>query len=89
MCTRHWFTFPASRALISFTFAGLTSTEKETSAIDHFHNGSLIKYSFVLMLISLSSLSAMRKIQKNMLTKMRPEGPLKGARSRNFRQFQH
>ena len=28
------------------------------------------------MLISLSSLAAMRKIQKNMLTKMRPVGPI-------------
>ena len=45
-------------------------------AIDLFHNGGPIKYSFVLMLLGLSSLAAMRKIQKNMLTKMRPIGPI-------------
>ena len=44
--------------------------------IDLFHNGGPIKYSFVLMPISLSSLAAMRKIQKNMLTKMRPVGAI-------------
>ena len=33
--------------------------------IDLFHNGNQIKYSFVLMLISLSDFSAMGKIQKN------------------------
>ena len=46
------------------------------SAIDLFHNGGPIKHSFVLMLISLSSLAAMRKIQKNILNKMRPVGPI-------------
>ena len=40
--------------------------------IDLFHNGVPIKYSFVLMLISLPSLVAMGKIQKNILPKMRP-----------------
>ena len=44
--------------------------------IDHFHNGASINYSFVLMLICLSSLDAMRKIQKNVLSKMRPVGPI-------------
>ena len=44
--------------------------------IDLFYNGGPIKYSLVLILIILSSLAAMRKIQKNMLTKMRPVGPI-------------
>jgi len=35
------------------------------SIIDLFHNGDQIKYSFVLMLISLTNLTAMSKIQKN------------------------
>ena len=41
-------------------------------AIDLFHNGGQIKYSFVLMLISLSNLVAMCKIQKNFCAEMRP-----------------
>ena len=40
--------------------------------IDLFHNGGQIKYSFVLMLISLSNLAAMCKIQKNFGAEMRP-----------------
>ena len=40
--------------------------------IDLFHNGGQIKYSFVLMLISLSNLAAMCKIQKNFCAEMRP-----------------
>ena len=47
-----------------------------TVTIDLFHNGGPIKYSFVLMLTSLPSLVAMGKIQKNMLPKMRPVGPI-------------
>ena len=35
------------------------------SIIDLFHNDDQIKYSFVLMLISLTKLTAMSKIQKN------------------------
>ena len=44
--------------------------------VDPFHNGGPIKYCFVLMLISLPSLIAMGKIQKNMLPKMRPVGAI-------------
>ena len=33
--------------------------------MDLFHNGDQINYSFVLMLINLSNLAAMGKIQKN------------------------
>ena len=43
-------------------------------SIDLFHNGGQIKYSFVLMLISLSNLAAMCKIQKNFGAEMRPVG---------------
>ena len=43
-------------------------------SIDLFHNGDQLKYSFVLMLISLSNLAAMGKIQKNISTKVRPVG---------------
>ena len=39
--------------------------------IDLFHNGNQIKYSFVLMLISLSDFSAMGKIEKNVQTEGR------------------
>ena len=39
-----------------------------------FHNGDQIKYSFVLMLISLSNFAAMGKIQKNISAKMRSIG---------------
>ena len=46
------------------------------SSIHLFHNGGPIKYYFVLMLISLSSFTAMRRIQKNMLAKMRPVSPI-------------
>ena len=42
--------------------------------IDLFHNGDQIKYSFALMLISLSSLAAMGKIQKNIQDKVRSVG---------------
>ena len=55
---------------------GLLPQNQEKQHIDLFHNGSLIKHSFVLILISLSSLAVMHKIQKNMLTKMRPVGPI-------------
>ena len=58
---------------------GVTSIEKSAIVcyvIDLFHNGGPTKYSFVLMLISLSSVVAMREFQKNMLTKMRPVGPI-------------
>ena len=52
---------------------GLGATYKYQGAtIDLFHNGGQIKYSFVLMLISLSNLAAMCKIQKNVCAKMRP-----------------
>ena len=40
--------------------------------IDFFHNGGQTKYSFVLMLISLSSLTATSKFLKNICFKMRP-----------------
>ena len=39
--------------------------------IDQFHNGGQIRYSFVLMLISLSSLASTSKFQKNICLKMR------------------
>ena len=39
--------------------------------IDLFHNGDQIQYSFVLMLISLTNLAAMHKIQKNIWNKVR------------------
>ena len=42
--------------------------------IDLFHNGGLIKYSSVLMLISLSSLATASKFQKNICLKMREVG---------------
>ena len=41
-------------------------------SIDLFHNGGQIKYSFVLMLINLSNLAAMCKIQKNFGAETRP-----------------
>ena len=50
--------------------------DRVACTIDLFHNGGPIKYSFVLMLISLPGLVAMGKIQKNMLPKMRPVGPI-------------
>ena len=47
-------------------------------AIDLFHNGVQIKYSFVLpvMLISLSSLATTSKFQNNFCFKMRAVGPI-------------
>ena len=42
--------------------------------IDLFHNGGQIKYSFVLMLISLTSLSTTSKFQKNICFKTRAVG---------------
>ena len=42
-------------------------------AIDLFHNGSQIKYSSVLILISLSILATTSKFQKNICFKMRAE----------------
>ena len=42
--------------------------------IDLFHNGGQIKHSFVLMLISLSSLATTSKFQKNVCFKMRAVG---------------
>ena len=45
-----------------------------TVYIDLFHNGGQIKYSFVLMLISLSSLATTSKFQKNFCFKMRAAG---------------
>ena len=46
----------------------------KSNIIDLFHNGSQIKYSFVLMLISLSSLATTSKFQKNICFKMRAVG---------------
>ena len=43
----------------------ISSLRSDVLTIDHFHNGHQIKYSFVSMLISLSNLAAMGKIQKN------------------------
>ena len=43
-------------------------------AIDLFHNGSQIKYSSVLILISLSILATTSKFQKNICFKMRAVG---------------
>ena len=42
--------------------------------IDLFHNGDQIKYSFVLMLISLTGLATMSKFQKNICFKTRAVG---------------
>ena len=42
--------------------------------IDLFHNGGQIKYSSVLMQISLSGLATTSKFQKNICFKMRPVG---------------
>ena len=42
--------------------------------IDLFHNGDHIKYYFVLMLISLSSLATTSTFQKNFCFKMRAVG---------------
>ena len=46
----------------------------EISNIDLFHNGGQIKYSFVLMLISLTSLAMTSKFQKNICFKTRAVG---------------
>ena len=46
----------------------------KSKIIDLFHNGSQVKYSFVLMLISLSSLATTSKFQKNICVKMRAVG---------------
>ena len=45
--------------------------------VDFFHNGDQIKYSLVLILISLCNLAAMGNIQENIETKMRPVGLIK------------
>ena len=42
--------------------------------IDLFHNGGQIKYSFVLMLLCLTSLATMSKFQKNICLKIRAVG---------------
>ena len=42
--------------------------------MDHFHNGTQIKQSFVSVLISLSGLTMMSKFQKNICFKMRAIG---------------
>ena len=51
----------------------LITAAKETThsgkCEDFFHNGGQIKYSFVLMLVSLSNIAAMCKIQKNFALK--------------------
>ena len=47
---------------------------KDCYIIDLFHDGSPIKYSFVLMLIHLSSLATTSKFQKNICFKMRVVG---------------
>ena len=44
------------------------------ASIDLFHNGGQIKYSFVLMLISLTSLVTTSKFQKNICFKTRAVG---------------
>ena len=44
------------------------------SPIDLFHNGGQIKYSFVLMLISPTSLATKSKFQKNICFKTRAVG---------------
>ena len=44
--------------------------------MDFFHNGGQIKYSFVLMLISLSSLATASKFQTNICFKMRAVGQI-------------
>ena len=51
-----------------------SDSEHEEIAIDLFHNGGQIKCSFVLMLISLSSLVTTSKFQKNIYFKLRAIG---------------
>ena len=46
----------------------------EISNIDLFHNGGQIKYSLVLMLISLTSLAMTSKFQKNICFKTKAVG---------------
>ena len=52
---------------------GCWSREWKCSA-DLFHNGGQIKYSFILMLITLSSLATTSKFQENICFKMRAVG---------------
>ena len=48
--------------------------QKNTVVIDLFHNGGQIKYSFVLVLISPTSLVTTSKFQKNICFKTRAVG---------------
>ena len=50
------------------------TTKQVPVSIDLFHNGGQIKYSFVLMLMSLNGLATMGTVQKNISTTVRPVG---------------
>ena len=52
----------------------LRSTNSSSTCMDLFHNGGQIKYSFVLMLISPTSLVTTSKFQNNICFKTRAEG---------------
>ena len=56
--------------------------------IDLFHNGGQIKYSFVLMPVSLTSLATTSKFQKNFCFKMRPLG-LINIKTKEFKSSRH
>ena len=57
-----------------FKSASLNVNSKCICFIDLFDNGGQIKYSFILMLISPTSLAAMSKFQKNICFKTRAVG---------------
>ena len=65
---------------------------KETGAlfytIDLFHNGGQIKYSFVLMLISLTGLATTSKFQKNICFKTRAVG-LINIKTKEYKSCRH
>jgi len=60
-----------SSTIDTFVDFTLSNARRFYSSIDLFHNGDQIQYSFVLMLISLTNLAAMHKIQKNIWNKVR------------------
>ena len=75
-CVHYFLRFVWFFLCVIFTFSGAFQFGRYGCSIDLFHNGGQIKYSSVLMLISLTSPATTSKFQKNICFKTRAVGPI-------------
>ena len=71
MCGCRHFSFWIPKAFAKIYFFRMVPISRKNLRKDLFHNGDQIQYSFALMLVSLTNLAAMHKIQKNIWNKVR------------------